>query len=772
MTLRQKKGNIGVGIVRIILVLFILSSIVLFPAAPIDGATVTPSGEWVPVANITNMESVLNVDANSRDDTLVVSYRMGITLYGMENHTIVGSANPITDGGYTDSDWNDRMGWIAWVHSGVFSSTDERWNRQVVVFDLDSQLITSLLPVPSNTAEDPATVVDVEWSPDGTQLAVVTRGNEVAVYSIPETSVVTRRTFQGPIPRIAWDPSGTYVAVQVTNEAELTDTVQIFDVVHNETWDAWSAGSRVHDIDWSSNGSETLLLTENRLLGVEMVTRDVRIVSDAGLNAMAASPTEPLIALPAKENLLILDIGTGEVDTYHVGRELTDTCGWTQDGAYLFVVDEAHIIRIWTRQVPHERPRIGISLPLADTTVSGMLDVAGWAIEGSGEPVAVMVRVGLGEWTSADGFHAWTLILDTSTLPDGTTTIRAKALDSGGYSDVAATRVFVSNENANPNDPPQVTITAPTDGTTVWGVVGVTGTASDDRGVVSVQLRFGDRGWQAVEIDASASEIQWALYTGMFSELDALSISARSYDGSMFSDTVTVDVDVHKPAVGGTMPVIEVLRPTTGSTMPPAFNVTGRVVGGDVDTVYVSIDRGPLRPVEPTKLWTARFEDVGEGAHILDVIAGDGSLYSQVVSVYFYVSDELPVADIPPMVGFTSPPSGSFFVEGFTANGWSTDDHSVASVEMRVNEGEWVMADGTSEWSFTVERGDLKVGWNTLDVRAFDGAQYSTVNSTRVNFTPVRSPEPGESGGWVFILLALVIVLIAMLAVLLWRRTK
>jgi Bacterial Ig domain len=56
-----------------------------------------------------------------------------------------------------------------------------------------------------------------------------------------------------------------------------------------------------------------------------------------------------------------------------------------------------------------------------------------------------------------------------------------------------------------------------------------------------------------------------------------------------------------------------------------------------------------------------------------------------------------------------------------------TDGRSVTKVEWRIDNGTWTAADGTLNWTFSLDTTKLKDGKHTLQVRTYDGKHYSTV---------------------------------------------
>jgi hypothetical protein len=88
--------------------------------------------------------------------------------------------------------------------------------------------------------------------------------------------------------------------------------------------------------------------------------------------------------------------------------------------------------------------------------------------------------------------------------------------------------------------------------------------------------------------------------------------------------------------------------------------------------------------------------------------------------------------------------------------GSAFDTDSVIEVQIRIDNGEWVKADGTDTWSYEWE---TSPGKHTICARSFDGTGYSTVSSVNVDVVFGEKRTGGYSWGIVFLLIAAIAVL-------------
>ena len=84
--------------------------------------------------------------------------------------------------------------------------------------------------------------------------------------------------------------------------------------------------------------------------------------------------------------------------------------------------------------------------------------------------------------------------------------------------------------------------------------------------------------------------------------------------------------------------------------------------------------------------------------------------------------------DEPPEVTVTTSSLEMNIGENLTIEGTVTDDMSnILWVSYRIDDGEWIRANGTTEWSFVIEDLNLSKGEHTLEVKAYDGISESTI---------------------------------------------
>jgi hypothetical protein len=129
-------------------------------------------------------------------------------------------------------------------------------------------------------------------------------------------------------------------------------------------------------------------------------------------------------------------------------------------------------------------PSLSFSVPTAGATVSGAISVQVVAGDDTGvASVSLIVdSMPLGTDTSGPYAFSW----DTKTAVNGTHTLTATATDLAG--NTASTQITLTVNNVPDTTAPTITITSPADGATANNMVSVNVNASDNVGVVKVNL--------------------------------------------------------------------------------------------------------------------------------------------------------------------------------------------------------------------------------------------------------------------------------------------
>jgi len=372
-------------------------------------------------------------------------------------------------------------------------------------------------------------------------------------------------------------------------------------------------------------------------------------------------------------------------------------------------------------------PGLTVEQPVAGGLYWGTIEAHGTTWDDYYEPL-VEVRIDGGEWMFVAGGRVWNLTIDTTTMAWGEHTLEARSFDGFLRSEVVRITFSVDNPPGLP--------TADLPGQ-VWlmGTIIVNGTAPDDGGVVLVEARTDGGQWRAVE-----GTSVWSLAldtTGLACGPHTLEV--RSYDGTHDSETLALPFLVDNP------PTVELVGEWDGATVWGTVELTG-TSGDDGEVIRVEVRLGAegWMTAEGTTAWrysldtsTLDYGDVQFTAR-----AFDGRLLSQELTVTLHV-------DNPPAIMGTDLDTDERLDGVKDVHGTAKDDRSVDYVEFQVDGGGWARADGTEDWTCTIDTGPLASGIHSLGVRAFDGTHTSKVFETAfiVDRTPVvtvTAPKAGD----------------------------
>jgi len=155
---------------------------------------------------------------------------------------------------------------------------------------------------------------------------------------------------------------------------------------------------------------------------------------------------------------------------------------------------------------------------------------------------------------------------------------------------------------------------------------------------------------------------------------------------------------------------------------------------------------------------THKYDYAGEYTTTLTVTDDEGINDTYTVNIM--------VANSPPTVSISSPSEWGKVKGTVTITGASYDnDGSIEKVEIKIDDKGWVEVNGTSSWSYPWDTKKVSNGYHTISVRAYDGTDYSDVQSITVNVN--NEKEKGFIPGF-----EITILLAGISVALLWAKKK
>jgi len=298
-------------------------------------------------------------------------------------------------------------------------------------------------------------------------------------------------------------------------------------------------------------------------------------------------------------------------------------------------------------------------------------------------------------------------------------------------------------------DGPTVTITAPTAGAGVAGVVTVEVDATDDdpAGSLTVEVSTdGGAGWANATWNAGTGRYEFVWDTRTVPDGPA-TFDARATD----SDTNTGNATQVNVTVGN-QPTASIVAPTAGATVNGA--VTIEVDAADSDPsgtldVEVSTNGGATGSPAPWNGATSRYEydwdttPLPDGPATIDARATDSDLN---VANAAQVNVTVQNTPIPPTVAIAAPLEGASFGATVTVEVDATDDDPVGTLAVAVSTNggaTWSPAPwngATSRYEYDWDTTPLPDGPATIDARATD-SDTNTTNAATVNVSVHNGPD-------------------------------
>jgi hypothetical protein len=112
------------------------------------------------------------------------------------------------------------------------------------------------------------------------------------------------------------------------------------------------------------------------------------------------------------------------------------------------------------------------------------------------------------------------------------------------------------------------------------------------------------------------------------------------------------------------------------------------------------------------------------------------------------------ISNEPPLVKISYPGDGAIVSNIVMISGTASDpdgDTTIVKVEVKVNDGEWNIADGTTKWSYDWRTYEINNSLYSICVRSWDGTDYSSVEEIKVNLDNPASVESDTHKWAVFI---------------------
>ena len=297
-------------------------------------------------------------------------------------------------------------------------------------------------------------------------------------------------------------------------------------------------------------------------------------------------------------------------------------------------------------EIENSRPYCRILNPRDNSVLSNTVTVNGVAGDPDGNNTLekVEIKIDNGQWIKVNRTTSWSYQLDTTQFSNGQHTLYTRAYDGEKYSGVEddiynrITFTVENEEQPSENQAPTVSITYPRDGTTVSGIVNITGTASDPNGdntIDRVEIKLGNGNWQL-----ATGTVNW-YYIWDTSSIDYeedFSISARVYDVNGSSSLKVISVTINNQG-GNSRPTVTITSPEDGTIVTEKtikIEGTASDPDGSISIVKIRIGGGEWKTASGTTSWSYNLDvsNLIKGPITIKVVAyDDKNLASQEATI-------------------------------------------------------------------------------------------------------------------------------------------
>jgi beta-mannanase len=267
---------------------------------------------------------------------------------------------------------------------------------------------------------------------------------------------------------------------------------------------------------------------------------------------------------------------------------------------------------------------------------------------------------------------------------------------------------------------PTGSFTSPAGGATVSGTITVSGTASDNVGVARVEVRMDDGTYRL-----ASGTTKWSLSidtTGYSDGSHNLKLRVTDTSGNQFWKDDPIVIDNTAAAPSTTTVGVGFTSPSSGASVGGTISVSGTASSGaGVSKVEVRVDEGSYRLASGTTSWSISIDTTGysDGAHDLKARVTDKNGAQAWADLPITIANATSSLTAP-VVAFSTPAPGSTIGGTITVKGTAGAPTGVARVEVRVDNGSYRLASGTTSWSISLDTTAYGNGSHDLKARVTD----------------------------------------------------
>jgi hypothetical protein len=407
-----------------------------------------------------------------------------------------------------------------------------------------------------------------------------------------------------------------------------------------------------------------------------------------------------------------------------------------------------------------QAPTVSITSPQNGASLGGTVNVD---VDAQDNVAVAKVEFHLdGSKASEDASAPYRWTWDTTTAADGAHKLKAVAFDAAGNSAPNEIDVTVSNQGQD-KTPPTVSLTSPTNGATVNGMVTIAADATDNKAVASVEF-FVD-GASILKDTSAPYQAQWDT-TQAAQGSHTLKATAADTSANTADSTITVTVD--NAAKDSLPPVVAITSPADGATVSATVTIKADITDNvKVKDAALYVDGsavGGMQTAAPWE-WTVDSASYANGDHSIEVKASDDA--ANIGSKKIVVKFSNTVLDAPPTVSLMEPKDGDTVSGSVKVHAMASDDRGLEHVEFKLD-GKVMFRDASSSYEWIFETTAAANGPHEIVAEAKDSAGQVASAKITVTVSNAGGGGGGATGGDFLsnpLYLGLIIGLIAAVAV-------
>jgi chitodextrinase len=304
---------------------------------------------------------------------------------------------------------------------------------------------------------------------------------------------------------------------------------------------------------------------------------------------------------------------------------------------------------------------------------------------------------------------------------------------SSGTGNYTLTIGYPTADNTPPPDStaPTVSILAPSAGTSVSGVVNVTGTASDNVSVSKVQVNVDGGSYQ---LAGGTTSWSYSLDTKSLSN-GSHTINALATDSSNNAANASVIINVNNPTADTTPPTAPSNLTSTAQTTS-SISLSWNASTDNVGVVQYDVYRNSTKIGSVTgNSPPTSYSDIGLGngtSYSYYVVALDAAGNVSAPSNTLAVSTTSPDTT-KPNVSISAPTSAATVAGQTAIAGTASDNAALTSVTLQIDNGAIITPSGTTSWSYNWDTTFYANGSHTITATATDTS--GNTNSASITVT-------------------------------------